>query len=479
VEAVAGTHGQRESPRRLGPSLGVFSAALVALLVGPATASAAGATNLSPHPASVVPFAALLLAVALLPLVADTWWHHNRNKAVVAAALAIPAAVYLLVLDSRAGGAALWDVVEEYAAFIFLLGALYTVSGGVVLRGELRATPARNTAVLGFGAVLANVVGTTGASMLLIRPFLRMNRGRTDVPHLVVFFIFLVSNLGGLLTPLGDPPLFLGFLNDVPFFWTLRLWRQWLVTNLIVLAVFYVWEVTAFRSNPPALEKESPQAGAAFGLVGRVNIGLLVAVLAVVLLESQAVGQAVGTFLVGRDLTLGPLAGGLVLCAIGLISLAVTPAGLRSENAFTWGPITEVAIIFAGLFVTMVPALALLKQHGASFGLTEPWQYFWLTGILSSMLDNAPTYLAFGTVAAGSDSFRALATDQPQLLAAISCGAVFMGALTYIGNGPNFMVKAIAEDAGVPAPSFFGYAAYSGVILLPLFALVTWLFFLR
>jgi Na+/H+ antiporter NhaD/arsenite permease-like protein len=418
-----------------------------------------------------------LLAVALLPLVAGHWWHVNRNKAMVAAALAIPAAVYLVSLDSYTGGRALWHAVEEYVAFIFLLGALYTVSGGVVLRGDLRATPARNTALLGFSAVLANVVGTTGASMLLIRPFLRMNRGRKDVPHLIVFFIFLVSNLGGLLTPLGDPPLFLGFLSGVPFFWTLRLWKEWLVTNLIVLAVFFVWEVIAFGRDSPVVENDLARPGEALRLIGWVNVVLLVAVLTVVLLQSVTVGQALGRWL-GTDLTLGPLAGGLVLGGIGLASLALTPAGLRRENAFTWGPIVEVGVIFAGLFVTMVPALALLKQHGPSFGLTRPWQYFWLTGMLSSMLDNAPTYLAFGTIAAGPDTFLDLATNQPQLLEAISCGAVFMGAITYIGNGPNFMVKAIADDAGVPAPSFFGYAAYAAVVLLPTFAVVTWLFFL-
>ena len=433
---------------------------------------------LSPHAASVIPFVALLLAVAVLPLLAYDWWHVNRNKALVSAALAIPVAIYLFVLDPRAGGAALGHALEEYAAFIFLLGALYTVSGGVVLRSDLLATPMRNAALLAFGAVLTNVVGTTGASMLLIRPFLRMNRGRKRMQHLIVFFIFLVSNLGGLLTPLGDPPLFLGFLQGVPFFWTMRLWQEWLLTNLIVLAIFLVWDFWAFRSEAPRTAESLRSGGTALQVTGWINIGLLGAVLFVVLLQSPSVGPEIGRWIGAGDLTLQPLTGGLILCGIGLASLALTPRGLRQENAFSWGPILEVAIIFIGLFVTMVPALALLQKHGPAFGLTQPWQYFWLTGLLSSVLDNAPTYLAFGTIAAGSGTFATLALHEPHLLEAISCGAVFMGANTYIGNGPNFMVKAIADEMGMAAPSFFGYAAYAAVILLPTFGLVTWVFFL-
>ena len=362
----------------------------------------------------------------------------------------------------------------EYAAFILLLGALYTVAGGVVVRGDLVPTPWRNVAFLAIGGILANVVGTTGASMLLIRPFLRMNRDRKQTAHLVVFFIFVVSNLGGLLTPLGDPPLFLGFLNGVPFVWTLRLWPQWLVANGIVLTIFLVWEVRAFRQERGVRDQE-PKVS--LRIKGWANACLMTAVLAVVLLQSADVGAALGKHFGGRDFTLGPLIASAALLGIGLLSLAITPQGVRKENEFTWGPILEVAILFAGLFVTMVPALALLKHHGAALGLTSPWQFFWLTGLLSSILDNAPTYLAFGAVASGPDSFLVLSENKASLLAAISCGAVFMGANSYVGNGPNFMVKAIADETGVRAPSFFGYMGYAVTILIPTFVVVTLLFF--
>jgi Na+/H+ antiporter NhaD/arsenite permease-like protein len=420
---------------------------------------------------SVVPFALLLLCIAVLPLAAEHWWHQNRNKAIVGALLALPTAAFLAFEQFFAGQPALEALGHEigkYASFILLLGSLFIVGGGVVLRGDLPPTPWTNAGFLAFGAALANLVGTTGASMLLLRPFLRINRDRRHKAHLPIFFIFLVSNLGGCLTPLGDPPLFMGFLNGVPFHWTLALWPQWLVANTAVLTVFVVWDLLAYRREAPT---PSTAPAEPLQIRGVVNLLLLAGIIGGVLLQgllAETWGQA------------AEVAGGVVMAAMAGLSLCLTPQQLRRENSFHWGPIVEVAVLFAGIFVTMVPALALLEHRGKDFGLTAPWQYFWLTGVLSAFLDNAPTYLAFGALSVGSgkfEDFSDLAREQPVILQAISCGAVFFGALTYIGNGPNFMVKAMAEEAGYKMPSFFGYLAYSSAILLPVFVVITLLFF--
>jgi Na+/H+ antiporter NhaD/arsenite permease-like protein len=438
---------------------------VIGLLTLPLTAAAAEKEAPLDLPVwTALPFVLLLLAIAVLPLVAGHFWHRNRNKALVAALLALPVAGYLIYLGPETGQRsthALVHELEQYLSFILLLACLYSVSGGIVLQGDIAARPLTNTGLLALGAVLANFIGTTGASMLLIRPVLRINRQRQRTGHVPLFFIFTVSNLGGLLTPLGDPPLFLGFLNGVDFFWTLALWPQWLVANGVVLTVFLVWDTLAYR-------REERQAVAAdlrqiepLRVRGLVNFLFLGGVLAAVVLQP----------------VLPRYASEALMAAMGLLSLGLTPRDLRQANGFSWGPIVEVALLFAGIFVTMVPALALLRVHGPRFGVTEPWQYFWLTGSLSSFLDNAPTYLTFASMAAGPHDFAWLSQQEPLLLAAISCGAVFMGANTYIGNGPNFMVKAIADEAGVRTPSFFGYMAYSGLILLPVFVLITWLFF--
>jgi Na+/H+ antiporter NhaD/arsenite permease-like protein len=439
----------------------------------PQAAAVAGAGGLDLSPWSVLPFALLLLSIALLPLIAPVWWHENHNRAIVAASFAVPVAVYLGYVQLATGQPALAPLLHEswhYLTFVALLGSLYIVSGGIRLRGRLGGTPLANAAFLALGATLANVIGTTGASMLLVRPFLRANAGRRRAAHLPVFFIFTVSNVGGLLTPLGDPPLFLGFLNGVPFLWTLSLWREWLFVNASVLAVFLAWDLRARRLDeagaPPG---ESPPLEPV-RMEGLANVPLLAGVLAGVLIQGWIEGFR------------GQAIGAAIMVVVSILSMLVTPRGLRKANGFTWGPIAEVAILFAGIFASMVPALELLGGHGKELGLSRPWQFFWLTGILSGFLDNAPTYLTFATVAAGSSDFGLLADDRisgldgPAVLRAISCGAVFLGALTYIGNGPNFMVKAIAEEAGVRMPSFFGYMAYSCGILIPLFLAVTYLF---
>jgi Na+/H+ antiporter NhaD/arsenite permease-like protein len=424
------------------------------------------------------PFALLLLSIAVLPLVAGRWWHTNRNKALVVAIVAVPTAGYLLTLGDP-GRNALMHELAEYGSFISLLLALYVISGGIVLRGDLAGRPRTNLLFLAAGAVLANLIGTTGASMILIRPVLRINSERKLTGHIPVFFIFSVSNIGGLLTPLGDPPLFLGFLKGVDFFWTTALWKEWLLTNGMVLAVFYVWDTLSYRrESAEDIHKEQVRVHRLRVAGLKTNAPLLAAVLIAVLLQSAKVGSGVGNALGLGDLTLvRPWGEVMVLAAAGL-SLMLSPKHHHKENRFAWGPIIEVAVLFIGIFVTMAPALALLKEHGAKLGVTEPWQFFWLTGGLSAFLDNAPTYVTFATLAAEGDNFAALAEDKPLILAAISCGAVFMGACSYIGNGPNFMVKAIAEDAGYPMPSFFGYMLrYTLPVLVPVFVVVTWMFF--
>ena len=418
---------------------------------------------------SVAPFVLMLACIAVLPLVANHWWERNRNKAILSTLLGVPVAVTMAQVDP----AVLGHTVHEYAAFLILLGALFVIAGGVVVRGTLAGTPGLNTGLLAIGALLASLVGTTGASMLLIRPLLRANSVRKRAAHVVIFFIFVVANAGGLLTPLGDPPLFLGFLRGVPFLWTLRLWGEWAFVNGVLLAVFFAVDSTLFRredlETPGDLDEIAAKHAVPLHVAGKVNFLFLAGVVAV-LVTSGSLG-----------LPAGVQEGGMLLMAAS--SWFTTPGALRKENGFTWGPIVEVAVVFAGIFATMIPALQILNARGGELGLTQPWQFFWATGALSSFLDNAPTYLAFASTAsavAGTDAARLgelVATTQgASLLAAVSTGAVFMGANTYIGNGPNFMVKAIAEQSGVRMPGFFGYMAWSGAILIPLFGAVTLLF---
>jgi Na+/H+ antiporter NhaD/arsenite permease-like protein len=402
---------------------------------------------------TVVPFVGLLLSIALLPLRAPRFWERHRNKALVAALWSLPIAVLFLL---RAPHELLLSI-KDYASFLILLTALFVISGGVVVRGDIRATPLVNTTFLLIGAVLANFVGTTGASMLLIRPLLQTNRERHRTVHIPIFFIFLVSNIGGCLTPLGDPPLFMGLLKGVPFFWTLRLLPVWALTVGAVLVVFFVFDNYQYdRETMKDLIRDRERV-VPLRSKGTLNFAWVGGVVGAMFLPFPA-----------RE-------GALILMA-GL-SLATTKRSLRKENRFTYDPILEVAILFAGIFVTMVPALLILKTRAAELGMTRPWQFFWATGGLSSFLDNTPTYLAFFALAQGLGLGGVPAGIPPLVLKAISAGAVFMGANSYIGNGPNFMVKCIAENYQYRMPSFFGYMAYSGAVLIPLFILVTIVFF--
>jgi len=402
---------------------------------------------------SVVPFIGLLLSIALLPLRAPRFWGRPRGQALVAALWSAPVAVYLLW---RAPHELLLSG-KDYASFLILLAALFIISGGIVLRGDLRATPLVNASFLLAGAVLANVIGTTGASMLLIRPLLQTNSERQRTRHIPVFFIFAVSNIGGCLTPLGDPPLFMGFIKGVPFLWTLRLFPVWaVVLGGLLLAFFVLDSVEYERETMRDLIRDRAHV-VPLHLKGGLNLAW--------------VGGVVG----GMFLPFPFREAALVLMAS--LSLATTKKSWRAENRFTYTPIIEVAILFAGIFVTMVPALLLLGARGGALGIEKPWQFFWLTGGLSSLLDNTPTYLTFFSLAQGLGLKGAVAGIPEAVLKAVSAGAVFMGANSYIGNGPNFMVKRISEHYRYRMPSFFGYMAYAAAVLVPLYVVATLLFF--
>jgi Na+/H+ antiporter NhaD/arsenite permease-like protein len=401
-----------------------------------------------------LPFTVLLLAIAVLPLAAPHFWESNLRKLAVAGGLALP----VLVLYLRAHPAKLAHTAADYVSFIVLLGGLFVISGGILLEGDLEATTRTNAALIGIGALLASFVGTTGASMLLIRPLLQTNRERKRVAHTVVFFIFLVSNLGGCLTPLGDPPLFLGYLIGVPFTWTLRLFVPWLLAVALVLAVYVAWDARERAREAPADLKRDFYEVRPLRVAGKPNLVLLGGVLA-------AVASLAAPW---RELAIAGLAA---------LSYRRTDPELRRANRFTFHPILEVAALFAGIFVTMLPALDLLDARGGELGVREPWHFFWATGLLSSFLDNAPTYLTFLALARGLGLAPEVVGVPHEILVAISLGAVFMGANTYIGNGPNFMVRAIAEERGVRMPGFFGYMLYSGAVLLPVFGVVTLVFF--
>ena len=401
----------------------------------------------------ILPFAALLLAIALFPLLLPQRWSHLRFQALVAGVASLPVAVRFVVH----GPGTLGEIAHSYVSFVVLLGSLYVVASGIVVDGDVPATPRTNVLMLLVGGVLASVIGTTGASMLLIRLVLDVNIERKNVSHTVLFFILIVSNVGGVLTPIGDPPLFLGYLAGVPFFWTLRLVKQWAVAVGVLLAVYYLIDRRLHARESREALLEDALTIRPIRISGRWNFVLLLGVvLATVFLPSP-----------WREIA-------SALCAAA--SFPLTTKGLREGIGFSWHPILEVAVLFAGIFVTMEPALVILRERAPTLGLTEPWQFFWATGTLSAWLDNAPTYAAFFALARGLGRPE-VAGVPAGVLEAVSAGAVFFGAMTYIGNGPNFMVRSIAVSRGVAMPSFFGYAWRAAAILLPLFLLETVLFF--
>jgi len=460
-------------------------AAMVPLLVaGPALAADFDGGSLSPLWG--VPFAGILLSIALMPLLAPSFWHHHYGKVSAAWALAFLLPFAALHGPALAGTQLMHALVAEYIPFIVLLTTLFTVAGGIHIRGNLHGAPGLNTAILAIGAVLASFMGTTGASMLLIRPLIRANDNRVHRVHVVVFFIFIVSNVGGSLTPLGDPPLFLGFLKGVDFFWTARnILPDTMFVLGVLLVLFYLIDRHYYRKEGILPVDPTPDTRG-IGFDGAANFWLLAGVVALVLM-SGFWKSGVHFDVAGTEVGLPGLLRDAGLIAITLVSLKITAKSVHQANQFEWGPMAEVAKLFAGIFLTIIPVIAMLKAgtqgpFGAVVsavtrpdGQPDPAMYFWATGALSSFLDNAPTYLVFFNTAGGDPA--ALMTTYATTLAAISAGAVFMGANTYIGNAPNLMVKAIAESRGVRMPSFFGYMAWSMAILLPLFVLSTFLFF--
>ncbi len=403
-------------------------------------------------------FAALLLCIAGFPLINSEWWGSHYK--LVTLLIAIPAAIPVVSADWTL----LLHTVAEYISFIILLGSLFIIAGGIVIRIGATGTTNLNCLLLFAGAVFASVIGTTGASMVLVRPLIRANKRRKRVGHIFIFFIFIVSNIGGLLTPLGDPPLFLGFLRGVPFTWTFRLFPFWLVAVSALLTMFYFIDDYFLRKEmqEDLLRGIDDIPEKKFEIRGTINLVFLLIVIGSLFMPAVLREAA-------------------MVLAAGL-SIYFTPVTVREENAFTYHPIIEVAALFAGIFVTMIPVLSILEANGSKLGVTEPWQFFWVSGGLSSFLDNAPTYLVFFTtaqsVAAAKGIVGGLIMGVPEIyLRAISVGCVFMGANSYIGNGPNFMVKAICEENDIAMPSFFGYMAWSTAILIPLFILVSFIFF--
>lgn len=433
----------------------------------------------------IIPFLGVLLSIALLPILAASFWHHHYGKIVAAWALAFVLPFVYLHGLAPALHALAHVVLLEYLPFIVLLFALYTVSGGIEVRGNLHGSPGVNTAILAVGTGVASWTGTTGASMLFIRPLLRANDNRRHNAHVVIFFIFLVGNIGGALTPLGDPPLFLGFLKGVDFFWpTTHLLLPMLTVTVALLVIFYFLD--RYFYNKESTPRRDPTPDAKLRLVGGWNIFLLSGVVGAVLL-SGTWKPGVSVELFGTPLALQNVLRDAVLLSIAVVSYFGTPVKIHKANHFSWGPIVEVAKLFAAIFVTIIPAIAILQmgKSGAlaplvdlvtgADGQPNNAAYFWLTGLLSSFLDNAPTYLVFFNLAGGEA--QQLMTTLATTLVAISAGAVFMGANTYIGNAPNFMIKAVAEHRGVRMPSFFGYMGWSIAVLLPLFFVITLIFF--
>lgn len=425
---------------------------------------------------ALIPFALMLLSIAVFPLVAEKWWELNRNKLIISLLLGVPTSVFLI---ARGLGLELeHQMLFDYVPFIILLCALFVITGGIHLGGDIEARPSINTMFLGVGYLLASIMGTTGAAMLLIRPLLSTNSQRKYKTHTVLFFIAAVANCGGLLTPLGDPPLFLLYLRGADFLWFLKLLPEWAFVGVVLLATYYVVDRYYYKRESQVRISADERQVSKLHLTGTVNFVFLIGVVLSVAFVNKGHIPAMGDhhapiyikFL--RE---------IVLVVLMLLSLRFTRKGVRESNRYSWGPIIEVAVIFLGVFATMTPALLYLQANAGDFGLDKGWQFFYATGALSSFLDNAPTAVAFHGVATGLVQAGAAAAQiagiPEALLKAISTAAVFFGAMTYIGNGPNFMVKAIAEESKVRMPSFFGYIArFSLLVLLPIFVVTQLLF---
>jgi len=421
---------------------------------------------------SLIPFIVMLLLIAIGPLFFHHWWENNNNKLLASLVLGIPTAIWLVMQNMT--GELIHQVVFDYVPFIILLGSLFVITGGIHLCGDLAAKPKTNLTFLGIGAILASFMGTTGAAMLLIRPVIKTNSQRKFKLHTILFFIAIVANCGGLLTPLGDPPLFLLYLRGAPFDWFFNLYGEWLFVNAALLTLYFIFDSYYYKKEHPADIAFDNTAIKPLKLQGKLNFICLLGVIASVAFLNSNYIPAIEEYHY-----LGFIREAAMLLCAGL-SLGLTPTVIRKANVFTWGPILEVAFLFLGIFITMVPALLYLKANASSFGIDSPWQFYYATGFLSAFLDNAPTAVSFYELAGGLASAHEgflVADISEMLLVAISLGAVFFGAMTYIGNGPNFMVKAIAEENKIPMPSFFGYMfKFSLVVLLPVYIIAQLIF---
>lgn len=443
---------------------------------------------------TLIPFALMLLGIAVCPFIVGEWWEKNINKLLFSLALGVPTSLYLCHIDL--GERVLHQMLYDYVPFIALLCALFVVTGGLYRSGNMAAKPSTNTAILAVGFVLASLIGTTGAAMLLVRMLIDVNRTRRNKIHTMLFFIAIVANCGGVLTPLGDPPLFLLYLRGVEFTWFLKLLPQWLFTGAMLLLMYYIADshyynnerklAAQLRQRPyegfmnaiaePSSEEIATPKKAEFK--GLVNVIYLLVILFAVAFINPGQIPAMGE----HDAPLYmKFLREIVLVAVIILSLLTTKRSVREANHFTWTPIIEVAVLFIGIFSTMTPAMIYLNANAASLGLEAPWQFYYSTGLLSSFLDNAPTAVAFYTIATGlpvAEGVATVASIPEVLMKAISLGAVFFGSMTYIGNGPNFMIKSIAEENGIAMPSFFGYIfKFSVLVLLPVYFLVQVIFF--
>lgn len=439
-----------------------------------------------------IPFAGILLSIAIFPLVKPQWWESHQPIVV-----AIWSLLFIIPFAMSNGApealeTVLECVIGDYLTFIVLLFGLFCVAGNITMEGDLAGSPRVNIILLTIGTLLSSVIGTTGSSMLMVRPVIKMNSWRRRRKHIMVFFIFLVSNIGGCLTPIGDPPLLMGFARGVPFFWSLHLFPILIFNMVVLLFIFYWIDRRAYckdiaRGRMPDISKP----GTKISIKGLHNLIFIVMIVAAVILSGvlpefpafkDAEGAVRGIHIFGEvTLTFPAIIEMVIILIAAFLSFKTTSPEIRKKNHFTWGPIKEVAILFIGIFITMQPALMILKSAGGSLGLTEPFEMFWATGALSSFLDNTPTYLVFLTTSGAMDFAKGIATTLGtipiQMLTAISCGAVFMGANSYIGNAPNFMVKSISDENGIHMPSFFGYVLWSLCILVPVFLLDTLVFF--
>jgi len=446
-----------------------------------AEAGEAGAHLWNPPLWSITGFVLMLLSIAVIPLVKSHWWESNLHKGYVAAALGIPFGLYVIHHD----GHALVRSLHEYEQFLILLASLFVISGGIILHGDIHCRPRNNVVFLAIGTVLASFIGTTGAAMLLIRPLLASNSERKHVQHTVIFFIFLVANIGGSLTPLGDPPLFLGYLRGVPFTWTFRLWHLWLPTSLFLLALYFLLDTYFWKKETPEARHWDEEHVIPLKLRGKINFLFLLGVVASIFFYPDMLKFMIGRLGIPESQAEAIPVREALMVLMAVLSWKFTPMENRRDQNFTFHPIIEVAVLFLGIFVTMIPALVIIYNWGPTAPIQQPWHFFWMTGSLSSFLDNAPTYLTYLSLGMGQPVPEGMARVMLHggeikeiTLLAISAGAVFMGANTYIGNAPNFMVKSIAEENSIKMPSFFGYMGWSVGILIPTFIALTLVFFL-